>query len=176
MKHKVDVIEVTLRTECAFECITSIKKEFPSVITGAGSVLDREDLKRASDSGSVFAVSPCLDEDMAEYASELKIPFIPGVSTASELNRALRFSDMIKLFPAHPLGGTDYLNSITAPFRKHSFELIPTGGIDNKNFNDYLACEKVLACGLTYPVAEKLLRERDYASVEKRIIELYGEV
>lgn len=176
LKHKVNVIEVTLRTESAFECITAIKKEFPSAVTGAGSVLDKNGLRRAVDSGAVFAVAPCLDEEIAEYAADIKIPFVPGVSTPSELNRALRYSDMIKLFPAQALGGTEYLNSVTAPFRRFKFDLIPTGGIDNKNFMEYLGCEKVLACGLTYPVAEKLLREKDFASVEKRIMELYGEI
>jgi len=175
-KHRVDVIEVTLRTGSSFDCIEAIKKEFPSITPGAGSVLSRDDLRRASDSGAVFAVAPCLDEDVAAYAAGLKIPFIPGVSTPGELNRALKYSGIIKLFPAHALGGTDYLNSITAPFRMMEFDLIPTGGIDDKNYMEYLECEKVLACGLTYPVAEKLLKKKDYASIEKRIIELYGEI
>jgi len=176
VKHKVDVIEVTLRTEGAFDSIAAIKKEFPTVMVGAGSVLSRDALKRAADCGAVFAVAPCLDEDITIYAAELNIPFIPGVSTPSELNRALRYSDMIKVFPAHALGGPDYIDSITAPFRMIKFDLIPTGGIDNMNYMKYLECQKVIACGLTYPVAEKLLKQKDYASVEKRIIELYGEI
>lgn len=175
-KHKVNVIEITLRTDSAFDSISAIKNEFPSMIIGAGSVLTSDGLKRAMDCGAVFAVAPCLDEDIAKYANELKIPFVPGVSTPSELNRALQYSDIIKLFPAQALGGTDYINSIIAPFGRLKFDLIPTGGIDNKNFMEYLSCEKVLACGLTYPVAEKLLKERDYSSIEKRIIDLYGEI
>ena len=176
VKHKVNVIEITLRTDSAFDCITAVKKEFPSVIIGAGSVLTSDELKLAMDCGAFFAVAPCLDEDIVKYANELKIPFVPGVSTPSELNRALRYSDIIKLFPAQALGGTDYISSITAPFGRLKFDLIPTGGIDNKNFMEYLGCEKVLACGLTYPVAEKLLKDRDYSSIEKRIIDLYGEI
>lgn len=176
VKHKVNVVEITLRTETAFDCISVIKKEFPSVVTGAGSVLSMEDLKMAQDCGAHFAVAPCLDEETAEYAAELKIPFIPGVSTPGELNRALKYSDIIKLFPAQALGGTGYLNTITSPFRRINFNLIPAGGIDNKNYTDYLRCEKVLACGLTYPVAEDLLKNKDFASVEKRIIDLYGEI
>lgn len=176
VKYKVDVIEITLRTESALDCIAAIKKEFPSLTPGAGSVLSRDALKRSVDSGAIFAVAPCLDEDVAAYAAELKIPFVPGASTPGELNRALKYSGMIKIFPAHALGGTDYLNSITAPFRMLEFDLIPTGGIDNKNYMEYLECEKVLACGVTYPVAEKLLKQKDYASIEKRIVELYGEI
>ncbi len=176
IKHKVNVIEVTLRTENAFDCIAAILKEFPSAIAGAGSVLDKDALKRAVDSGAVFAVAPCIDKEVAKFAAEVKIPFIPGISTPSELNKALKYSNMIKLFPAQALGGTEYLNSITAPFRRFNFDLIPTGGIDNKNYMNYLGCEKVLACGLSYPVAEKLLKEKDFLSIERRIMEVYGEL
>jgi len=176
VKYNVNVIEITLRTENAFNCITAIRKEFPSTLPGAGSVLNIDDLVRAVDCGALFAVAPCLDEEVAGYAAELNIPFVPGVSTPGELNKALKFSRIIKLFPAHLLGGTDYLKAITAPFRRLNFDLIPTGGIDNKNFQDYLGCEKVLACGLTYPVAENLIREKDYSTIEKRIMELYGEL
>lgn len=176
VKHKINVIEVTLRTDASFDCMEAIKKEFPSLITGAGSVLDRDCLKKSFDSGALFAVAPFLDEDVAEYSIELNLPFIPGAATPGELNRALKYSDMIKIFPAQHLGGPDYINAITAPFRMRRFDLIPTGGIDNKNYMDYLECEKVLACGLTYPVAEKLLKERDFDSIENRIVEIYGEI
>lgn len=176
LKYKVNVIEVTLRTESAFDCIAAIKKEFPEAVPGAGSVFDMDGLKRAVDCGGLFGVAPCLDEALAEYAVSIKLPFIPGVATPTELNRALRFTSMVKLFPARDLGGPDYLNSITAPFRKFRFDIIPTGGIDNKNYRDYLACGKVLACGLTYPVSEKLLKENDFETVEKRVKELYGDI
>ncbi|HOP63657.1 MAG TPA: bifunctional 4-hydroxy-2-oxoglutarate aldolase/2-dehydro-3-deoxy-phosphogluconate aldolase [Spirochaetota bacterium] len=176
LRHKVDVIEVTLRSESALDCLYAINKMFPEALTGAGSVLDRESLKKAVDAGARFAVAPCLDEGVAEYAAELNIPFIPGISTPTELSSALKFSSMIKIFPAKALGGPDYLNCITAPFKKINFDLIPTGGIDNENFRDYLECEKVLACGLSYPVAEKLIRGRDFVLIEKRIMELYGEI
>ena len=175
LKYKVEVIEVTLRTVDAFECIYEIKKKFPQALVGAGSVFDKDSLIRSIDSGGVFGVAPCFDEELVRYALEFNIPFIPGVATPSELHNAARLSSIIKLFPAQALGGVDYLNSITAPFRKFKFDLIPAGGIDNKNYKDYLSCEKVLACGLTYPVSEKLLKDKDYSSVEKRIIELYGE-
>jgi len=173
VKHNVPVIEVTLRTEKAFDCIKAIKNEFKDIAVGAGSVLDHLSLQRAVESGALFAVAPCFDEKTAEYANEIKVPFIPGVSTPTELHRAMKFSSIIKIFPAKNLGGPDYINAITAPFRIMDFAIVPTGGIDNKNYKEYLACDRVIACGLSYPVNEKLIKEKDFSSIEKRIVELY---
>ncbi len=174
LKYGVDVIEVTLRTENAFNCIRAIKHEFKDAIVGAGSVLNLSDFKKSADYGAVFAVSPCFDESLCEEADKNDIPYIPGISTPSELYKALKFSSLIKIFPAAALGGVNYINAIAAPFRLSDFGLIPTGGIDNNNYKEYLEAEKVVACGLSYPVHEKLLKERKFDSIEKRIKEIYG--
>lgn len=174
LKYGVDVIEVTLRTEKAFDCIKAIKKEFKDTIVGAGSVLKNDDFGKAADYGAVFAVSPCFDESLCETAKQNNIPYIPGISTPGELYKALKFSDLIKIFPAAALGGVEYINAIAAPFRMYNFGLIPTGGIDNNNYKEYLEAEKVVACGLSYPVHEKLLKEKKYDIIEKRIKEIYG--
>jgi 2-dehydro-3-deoxyphosphogluconate aldolase/(4S)-4-hydroxy-2-oxoglutarate aldolase len=174
IKNGVDVIEVTLRTDNAFNCIKAIKKEFENSIVGAGSVLKHDDFKKAADYGAVFAVSPCFDESLCETAKKNNMPYIPGVATPSELFKALKYSDLIKIFPAAGLGGVDYINAVAAPFRMFNFGIIPTGGIDNKNYKEYLSAEKVVACGLSYPVHEKLLKEKNYEAIEQRIKEIYG--
>jgi len=174
LKYGVNVIEVTLRTENAFNCIKAIKNEFKDSIVGAGSVLKTDDFKKAADFGAVFAVSPSFDESLCESAKENSMPYIPGVATPSELFKALKYSDLIKIFPASALGGVDYINAIAAPFRMFNFGIIPTGGIDNKNYKEYLNAEKVVACGLSYPVHEKLLKEKKFDIIEERIKEIYG--
>jgi len=174
LKYGINVIEVTLRTEKAFDCIRAIRSEFKDSVVGAGSVLKNSDFEKALDSGAVFAVSPCFDESLSEAAKKNNIPYIPGVSTPGELYRALKFSDLIKIFPASALGGVEYINAIAAPFRMFDFGLIPTGGIDNNNYKEYLAAEKVVACGLSYPVHEKLLKEKKFDIIETRIKEIYG--
>lgn len=174
IKNGVDVIEITLRTENAFKCLKAIKEKFKDSIVGAGSVLKTEDMEKARDYGAVFAVSPCFDESLCEFAQKINIPYIPGIATPSELFKALKYTDLIKVFPASALGGIEYINSMAAPFRMFNFGLIPTGGIDNKNYKDYLSAEKVIACGLSYPVNEKLIKEKKYDVIEQRIKEIYG--
>ena len=174
LKYGVNVIEVTLRTDNAFNCIRVIKKEFNDAVIGAGSVLKTSDFEKAVDCGAVFAVSPCFDESLCESAQKNNIPYIPGVATPGELFKALKYSDLIKIFPAAALGGVDYINAIAAPFRMFNFGFIPTGGIDNRNYKEYLNAEKVVACGLSYPVHEKLVKEKNFEAIEQRIKEIYG--
>lgn len=173
LKNGVNVIEITLRTKEAFDCLGAIKKEFSGMITGAGSVFRIDDIKRAFDLGASFAVSPCYDDEVSDYSYDNSIPYIPGVATPSELFHAQKKHDVIKLFPAQSLGGVDYINSMVAPFRLFDFDIVPTGGIDNRNFLDYLGADKVTACGLSYPVNEKIIKEGKFDILEQRIKEIY---
>lgn len=173
LKHNVNIIEVTLRTPAAYDCISSICAEFPELITGAGSVFTTGAIDRAMEAGAVFAVSPCLDGKLIDHSYKKGIPYVPGVATPSELFAAIKMCSVVKLFPAGSLGGVDYINSMAAPFRMFDFGLMPTGGIDNRNFRDYLAADKVISCGMTYPVNEELVKQGKYDELESRIIEIY---
>ncbi len=176
LRSGVDVIEVTLRTHEAFSCVEAISREFPDVLVGAGTVLDRWALERAAGSGAQFAVSPCFDEELLDRAEIINIPFVPGVCTPTELYKAVKRCSIIKVFPVDIMGGADYIRSIAAPFRMLDFHLVPTGGVNNSNFRNYLSMDKVLACGMTYPVNEKLINEEKFDLIENRIREIYGEV
>lgn len=173
MKKKVNIIEITLRTESAFSCIEAVIKEFKDMTAGAGSVFTAEQLKKVEGSGAQFAVSPCLDEDLLDEAEKFGIPFVPGVATPGELFRAIKRTSIIKLFPAESLGGTEYIKSAFAPFKLFDYYLMPTGGVDNKNFRKYLDLDKVIACGMSYPVSDKLINEEKYDLLEARIEEVY---
>ena len=43
----IPVIEVTLRTSCALDCIRAIRRHCPDVLVGAGTVLDAAQVKAA---------------------------------------------------------------------------------------------------------------------------------
>lgn len=169
LKHSITVLEITLRTEAAYECIKAVSKSFPAMIVGAGSVLDPEGLKRACGGGAFFGVAPCMDDRVLSAAEKLGVPFVPGIATPSELSRALERTDVVKIFPAASLGGPDYIKAITAPFRMKRFYLVPTGGVSDANYLQYLETDRVISVGMTYPVESSLLEKGDYAAVEERI-------
>ena len=57
-KGGLPVAEVTFRTEAAEESIRIMRKEFPEMMVGAGTVLNEEQARRALDAGATFLVAP----------------------------------------------------------------------------------------------------------------------
>lgn len=170
LQNSVNLLEITLRTEIALKCISEISKKFPELLIGSGSVLAEDALSKAIDSGAKFAVAPGLDLKLVEFALSKKIPFVPGVSTPTELNTALQADlKFIKIFPAMNLGGPEYIKAITAPFRIKDFYLIPTGGINEGNIAEYVKTDRVIACGASYIVDSKLIEKGDYNEMSVRI-------
>ena len=163
------IIEITLRTKSSMESIRRIGENFPGIIMGAGSVLSRDSLKEAFDCGIQFAVSPAFDPELVDYSGSLGIPFIPGAATPTELNSARTRCPMVKIFPASGLGGPKYIRSMSAPFAMEELNLIPTGGITDENYLEYLAIDRVIACGMTYMTDRGLLRNGDFGEMERRM-------
>ncbi len=178
LKNSINIIEITLRTGMAIRCLREVGNNFPEMFLGCGSVLSREELDRAMDTNIAYAVSPCFNADIVEYALLKNIRFIPGIATPSELDRALEAEiEIIKFFPAVAMGGVNYLKSMLAPFKKRNFYIFPTGGINENNIMDFLKLPEVIACGASYIVDSKLLESNDYGELEsrmKRIKELIG--
>jgi 2-dehydro-3-deoxyphosphogluconate aldolase/(4S)-4-hydroxy-2-oxoglutarate aldolase len=178
LRNSINIIEITLRTGMAIRCLREVGNNFPEMFLGCGSVLSREELDRAMDTNIAFAVSPCFNADIVEYALMKNIRFIPGIATPSELNMALEVEiEIIKFFPAVAMGGVNYLKSMLAPFKKRNFYIFPTGGIHENNIMDFLKLPEVIACGASYIVDNKLLESDDYGELEsrmKRIKELIG--
>lgn len=139
------VIEVTLRTSNALDAIRAMAR-VPGAIVGAGTVLDEAQLAQAVDAGSRFLVSPGLTNRLALAARDSKVPYLPGVTTASDIMRGLELGlDRFKFFPAESSGGIPALKALAAPFRDVRF--CPTGGIRADTAADWLALEPVLCVG-----------------------------
>jgi 2-dehydro-3-deoxyphosphogluconate aldolase/(4S)-4-hydroxy-2-oxoglutarate aldolase len=99
----------------------------------------------------------------------MDMPFVPGITTPSELMAAMKFGSIIKIFPAAVMGGVQYINAITAPFASMELHLMPTGGIDENNYREYLRANRVVACGMSYMVDRKLLQTENTQPSKKRI-------
>lgn len=144
------VAEITLRTANALEAIHAVR-ERSDLLLGAGTVLSADQAAEAIDSGARFVVSPGLDEGVVETCRQRGVPVIPGVSTASEVQRAANLGlKVVKFFPAEAIGGLKLLNALSAPFPAMRF--VPTGGIGPNNVLDYLNTSAVIACGGSWMV------------------------
>jgi 2-dehydro-3-deoxyphosphogluconate aldolase/(4S)-4-hydroxy-2-oxoglutarate aldolase len=170
LKHNLTVVEITLRTDSALTCIDAVRKHFPELCLGCGTVLSREEFDAVSEIGVDFAVSPCWSTDLYEYASAFSIPYIPGIATPTELNRVLEEGiSLVKFFPAAPIGGVPYLSSLIAPFRKRNFHIIPTGGINENNIVQFMSIPEVICCGMSSIIERSLLEKGDFEELERRI-------
>ena len=142
------VLEVTLRTPSAFEAIREMK-QVPGAIVGAGTVTNPLELDNALAAGAEFIVSPGLTERLARVAIGKQVPFLPGISTASDIMRGLDLGlEHFKFFPAAASGGLPALRALAAPFAGVKF--CPTGGISSERAPEWLAHPSVLCVGGTW--------------------------
>lgn len=138
-------IEITFSTPGAAEAIAEARKELPTALVGAGTVLAREELRAACAAGASFLVSPHTDEALLAEAKEAQVPFLPGALTPSEVVRAFRAgAACVKLFPGSAVG-PGYLKALRGPLPH--IPLMPTGGVDEKNLGEWLAAG-ALAVGM----------------------------
>ncbi|MEV7154240.1 MULTISPECIES: bifunctional 4-hydroxy-2-oxoglutarate aldolase/2-dehydro-3-deoxy-phosphogluconate aldolase [Streptomyces] len=158
-------IEVTLRTPGALDAIRAIADEVPQAVVGAGTVITVEQVDACVTAGARFLVSPGWTPSLLDAMRASGVPFLPGVSTASEvvalLERGVR--DM-KFFPARAAGGTEYLRSLAGPLPQARF--CPTGGIGPATAPEYLALPNVGCVGGSWMVPADAVAERDWARIE----------
>jgi 2-dehydro-3-deoxyphosphogluconate aldolase / (4S)-4-hydroxy-2-oxoglutarate aldolase len=156
MEGGLPCAEITFRTDAAQRAIERVKKAYPSMLLGAGTVLSIEQVNKAVDAGAQFIVSPGINPTVVDYCQKHNIEVIPGVVTPTEIESALeRKLNVVKFFPAEACGGIKYLRAISAPYR--GIDFIPTGGIDETNVLSYLNFNRVLACGGSWMVKPDLI-------------------
>ena len=147
--------EITFRTECAVAAIRTMRKEFPEMLIGAGTVLTNEQVDQAIDAGVDFIVSPGFNPRTVQYCLDKNIPIIPGVNNPSLVEQAMEMGlRTLKFFPAEASGGINMLKALTAVY---PVKFMPTGGVSLKNVDSYLSISSVLACGGTWMVPTDLI-------------------
>jgi 2-dehydro-3-deoxyphosphogluconate aldolase/(4S)-4-hydroxy-2-oxoglutarate aldolase len=157
--------EITFRTDAAEESIRRITAALPDMLVGAGTVLTPGQADKAKAAGAKFIVSPGLNPAVVKYCQNIGMPIFPGCSSPSDIEKALELGlTCVKFFPAEQIGGIAAIKAMSAPYGNIMF--LPTGGVNAKNLNDYLAFEKVIACGGSWMVDAALINAGDFAMIE----------
>ena len=158
--------EVTFRTEAAAESIRLMTEQFPKMLVGAGTVLTTEQVHAAVKAGAKFIVSPGFDPEIVDDCLEKGIPVFPGCMTPSEVAQAVkRGLDIVKFFPAEPAGGMAMIKAMAAPYTGLKF--MPTGGINAKNLEEYLSCDKIVCCGGSWMVKGDLVKAGEFDKIRE---------
>ena len=160
----INVIEVVLRTTEALASLEKIAKELPLVSVGAGTVLNANQAEKAIDHGAKFIVSPGLNENVVSVSVANNMPVLPGVATATELQKAWNMDlRTVKFFPAGLAGGPKMLKALSSVFK--DMEFMPTGGVNEATLADYLSVPAVLACGGSWLTPNGAIASRDFETI-----------
>ena len=153
----INCAEITFRTACAAEAIAYGVKNYPDMNIGAGTVINAKQCEEALEAGAKFIVSPGLSVDVAKICIERNIPYYPGCVTPTEIMQALELGiTTVKFFPANIYGGLAAMKALSGPFPQIKF--IPTGGVDRKNMDEFLAFDKIAAVGGSFFVKDALAK------------------
>lgn len=162
----VRVLEVTLRTPVALDCMKAISAEVPEAIVGAGTLRSAADVAAAVAAGCRFGVSPGYTAEIGAACREHGLPLLPGVATASEVMAAnadgLQF---LKFFPATAAGGVNLLKALAGPFPDVVF--CPTGGITPQSAPEFLALPNVKVCGGSWLTPADAMAAGDWARITR---------
>jgi 2-dehydro-3-deoxyphosphogluconate aldolase/(4S)-4-hydroxy-2-oxoglutarate aldolase len=168
LRGGVPNIELTLRTPAAFDAAERIAREAPEVGLGIGTILNREQVRLAKEKGAAFGVSPGLNETVLQAAKDYGLPFVPGVMTPSEIEKACEWGcRVVKLFPAEPAGGIGYLKAVNAPYEHLNIKFIPLGGVSVGNLAAYLEFPAILAVGGSWLAPRKLIQAKDWDQISR---------
>ena len=168
----MDVIEVTCRTAAAPEALARIKKAFPEMLLGAGTVVTHDQARMCIDTGVSFGLAPGLNPDTVNLFQENNILFIPGIMSASEIEQGMSLGcKMLKFFPAGAAGGVNMLKNLGTPYASLGVSFCPTGGLNLENMNDYLSLPMVSAIGGSWLATKQQIAEKQWDLVTRQVKE-----
>jgi 2-dehydro-3-deoxyphosphogluconate aldolase/(4S)-4-hydroxy-2-oxoglutarate aldolase len=133
----IPIAEVTMTTPGALDAISTIARNSPGLIVGAGTIIDIETARRCLDAGAMFLTSTGLDVEVVEFARKQNVLVFPGALTPSEIMAAWKAgADFVKVFPCSLLGGASYIKALKSPFP--DIPMIAAGGVTERNAADFI--------------------------------------
>lgn len=157
-------IEITLRSPVALEACRRIADEVPEVVVGVGTVREPVQVTQACDAGARFLVSPGSTPALLDAFQAGGLPFLPGVSTVSEMMAvAERGITEMKLFPAEASGGAALLEAVHGPLPDLRF--CPTGGIRPETAGTYLQLPNVGCVGGSWLAPAEIMDQRQWQTI-----------
>jgi 2-dehydro-3-deoxyphosphogluconate aldolase/(4S)-4-hydroxy-2-oxoglutarate aldolase len=132
------IAEIAMTVAKALRVMETVAERFgDKVLLGAGTILDPESCRAAMLAGAEFIVAPSLDVRVIELARRYSKPVFPGALTPTEVVIAWQAgADMVKIFPAGPVGGPKYIKALKGPLPQ--IDLVPTGGVNLENTADFI--------------------------------------
>ena len=172
MENGMTAVEVAWRTPDFLPMLTKIRREFPGLLLGVGTVLTSEQVWEAHDAGADFGLSPGISRVVVEAAAGRNWPFVPGVMTPSDIQLAVDLRcRLLKFFPAETAGGAAHLRAMVSPFLHLGLRFIVLGGVGPDNIGSYGGESHVAAIGGSWIASPKHIEARDWKGIGLRMRE-----
>lgn len=133
----IPILELTMTVPGAIELIAELRKGYPDLVIGAGTIVDVETAEACLDAGALFLTSPGFDPAVVEFARKRDVVVMPGALTPTEVMMATKAgADFVKVFPCAHVGGPSYIRALKAPFPH--VRLIAAGGVNQHTATDFI--------------------------------------
>ncbi|MBJ7881535.1 bifunctional 4-hydroxy-2-oxoglutarate aldolase/2-dehydro-3-deoxy-phosphogluconate aldolase [Gelidibacter salicanalis] len=167
-------IEITMNTEGAINIIRVLRKEFPTLNVGAGTVCSKDDLNNALSAGAQFIVTPIINEEVIKSTVSQNIPIFPGAYTPTEIYKAWSLgASAVKVFPATQLG-TQYLKDVMGPLNQ--IKLLPTGGVSIHNIKSFFEAGAIGVGMGSSLLNTKLIQNGDFIGLKNHFQSIKNEI
>jgi 2-dehydro-3-deoxyphosphogluconate aldolase / (4S)-4-hydroxy-2-oxoglutarate aldolase len=133
----IPIVEITMTVPGAVELMAHLIRSDPTVIVGAGTVLDTDTARLCIDAGVGFVTAPSLNPAIMEFAAKQNIAVLPGALTPTEVVTAWSAgADFVKVFPCGPVGGNAYIKALHASLPQ--IPLIAAGGVNQQTAASFI--------------------------------------
>jgi 2-dehydro-3-deoxyphosphogluconate aldolase/(4S)-4-hydroxy-2-oxoglutarate aldolase len=170
------VVEFTNRGHFAHEVFAELRKrvrrEFPDLLLGIGSIQDAGTTALYLQMGADFVITPLLREDVILTCHRRKVAVIPGVSTPSEIGRAEELGvEIVKIAPGEVLGPA-FLKAHLAPCPWTKTMI--SGGVspDEANLRGWFEAGATCVGMGSKLISREVLEQKDWKGLEGTVVEV----
>jgi 2-dehydro-3-deoxyphosphogluconate aldolase/(4S)-4-hydroxy-2-oxoglutarate aldolase len=146
-------IEITLRSDIAYDIFQAVRAAHPDIVLGAGSVMDAATYDKAVSLGADFTISPGRCLTLEAHVARKSVAHIPGVITPTEIIAARQAGQtLLKFYPSQAAGGATVLKDLGRIFP--DVRMMPSGSIKETLLPGYAALPGVLSVGGSWMYAD----------------------
>ena len=133
----INIIEMVIDTPEMVSLLQEITKKDERPLIMAGGIITQRQAQIVIDAGADIIVSPIFQMNLVRLCKSQKIPLIMTATTPNEAYAAWKArTQLIKISPANPMGGAEYIEDILRPMR--FLNVIATGSIKIDDIQAYL--------------------------------------
>ncbi|WHQ36634.1 bifunctional 4-hydroxy-2-oxoglutarate aldolase/2-dehydro-3-deoxy-phosphogluconate aldolase [Spiroplasma sp. SV19] len=131
---QVTCLELTFTIPKVELLIKTLRKKYPSILIGAGTVLTLTEAMQAAEAGAQFLVGPIFNRAISDFCHRKGLIYIPGAMTLQEVTNIVNADwEIIKIFPATAFK-LNFIQTIKTFFPNKIY--MASGGIDLTNLKE----------------------------------------